>query len=139
MESEFAIGIDLGTTNSCIGVWRDNKVEIISNADGMPTTPSQVAFTKDCHLVGQAAVNQAHRNAKNTVYGSKRLIGMKYNDAALKDDLSNWPFAVEQGAGNKPMIKVQFKGEEKYMQPEQISGFILQKMKETAEKFLNEN
>ena len=103
---EYPIGIDLGTTNSCIGVWRDNKVEIISNSDGKPTTPSQVAFTKDCHYVGQAAVNQAHRNAKNTVYGSKRLIGMKMTDAAIQEDLKNWPFTVEAGAGQKPMIKV---------------------------------
>jgi molecular chaperone DnaK (HSP70) len=73
------------------------------------------------------------------VYGSKRLIGMKYNDQALAKDLSNWPFTVEQGAGQKPMIKVKFKNEDKHFQAEQISGFILQKLKETAERFLNEN
>jgi len=78
--NQYAIGIDLGTTNSCIGVWRDDKVEIIINFEGCPTTPSQVAFTKDTFLVGQSALNQAHRNAKNTVSNSKRLIGMKFND-----------------------------------------------------------
>ena len=78
--NQIAIGIDLGTTNSCIGVWKDQKVEIINNFEGKPTTPSYVAFCKDHHLVGQGAVNQAHRNAENTVNNAKRLIGMKYSD-----------------------------------------------------------
>ena len=80
----YAIGIDLGTTNSCIGVWRDNKVEIIINFEGRSTTPSQVAFNKNCYLVGQSAINQAHRNAKNTVSNSKRLIGMKFSDQQIQ-------------------------------------------------------
>lgn len=131
-----AIGIDLGTTNSCIGVWRDEKVEIINNFEGLPTTPSYVAFCADHHKVGQGAVNQAHRNADNTIYDAKRLIGRKFSDPEIQEDVKMWSFTVEQGSGDKPLIKVKYKNEDKYYHAEQISAFILSKMKEIAEKFV---
>lgn len=138
METEFAIGIDLGTTNSCIGVWKDDKVEIINNFEGKPTTPSYVAFCKDHHKVGQGAVNQAHRNGneKCTIYDAKRLIGRKFSDAFVQQDIKNWSFDVVSGAGDKPLIKVNYQGEDKFYHAEQISALILAKMKEVAEKFV---
>lgn len=137
--TQFAIGIDLGTTNSCIGVWSNEgngKVEIINNFEGQPTTPSYVAFCTDHHKVGQGAINQAHRNAENTVYDAKRLIGRKFSDPEIQEDMKIWSFAVAQGAGDKPLIKVTHKKEEKFYHAEQISAFILAKMKEIAEKFV---
>lgn len=126
MEStEYAIGIDLGTTYSCIGVWKDDKVEIINNFEGKPTTPSYVAFTKDHQKVGQGAVNQAHRNAENTVFDAKRLIGRKFSDRDVQEDMKKWSFSVTQGAGDKPLIAVNYKGQVQQYHAEQISGFIL--------------
>ena len=134
-----SVGIDLGTTYSCVGVWQQDRVEIIANDQGNRTTPSYVAFNDTERLVGDAAKNQTAMNPINTVFDAKRLIGRKFQDAAVQDDIKHWPFKVKAGADQKPMIEVQYKGETKDFQPEQISSMILVKMKETAEAFLGKD
>jgi len=114
----------------------NDKVEIVSNDQGLNTTPSYVAFTADERLIGDAAKNQTARNPTNTVFDAKRLIGRKYSEKSVQDDIKLWPFKVESGADEKPMIVVQYKGETKKFQAEQISSMVLQKMKEIAENFL---
>jgi heat shock 70kDa protein 1/2/6/8 len=131
-----SIGIDLGTTYSCVGVWQNDKVEIVANDQGLNTTPSYVAFTEEERLIGDAAKNQAARNPVNTVFDAKRLIGRKFSEKTVQDDIKLWPFKVESGAGEKPMIVVKFKGEQKKFQAEEISSMILIKMKEIAEAYL---
>jgi L1 cell adhesion molecule like protein len=133
---DVAIGIDLGTTYSCVGVWKGAGVEIISNDAGKRTMPSCVAYTDSERLVGDAAMNQAAMNPTNTVFDAKRLIGRLYDDPALKQDLEHWPFDVIHNDEFKPLIKVEFKGEEKILTPEEVSAAVLIKMKETAEVFL---
>ena len=132
-----AIGIDLGTTYSCVAVWKNDKVEIITNDQGNNTTPSYVAFTEEERLIGDAAKNQVARNPKNTVFDAKRLIGRKFADKIVQDDIKLWPFKVEQGPGDKPLIAVQFKGENKKFQAEEISSMVLTKMKEIGEAYLS--
>merc|ERR1712086_29959 len=131
-----AIGIDLGTTFSCVGVWKEDGVVIIPNAEGHRTTPSIVAFTDTERLIGDAARNQIARNPKNTVFDAKRLIGRLANDASLKEDIERWPFKVVAGPDGKAMIEVTFKGEKKRMHPEEVSAMVLTKMKQTAEAFV---
>jgi len=132
------IGIDLGTTFSCVGVWQNDSVTIIENSEGKRTTPSFVAFTDAERLVGEAAKNQASRNPANTVYDAKRLIGRKIQDPAVQQDMRNWPFKIVRGKGDKPMIEVTHQGEVKRFHPEEISAMVLQKMKETAEAHLGQ-
>jgi heat shock protein 1/8 len=132
-----AIGIDLGTTYSCVGAWLNDRVEIIANDQGNRTTPSYVAFTETERLVGDAAKNQVARNPTNTVFDAKRLIGRKFQDPTVQKDMTHWPFKVEGGSDGKPQILVKFKGETKKFHPEEISAMVLVKMKETAEAFLN--
>ena len=136
MSSIPAIGIDLGTTYSCVGVWQNDRVEIIANDQGNRTTPSYVSFTDEERLVGDAAKNSASSNPKNTVFDAKRLLGRKFDDSAVKADMKHWPFTVLEGANEKPMIEVTYKGEKKRFQPEEISAAVLQKMKATAEAYL---
>ena len=136
MAFEGAIGIDLGTTYSCVGVWQNERVEIISNDQGNRTTPSYVAFSDTERLIGDAAKNQVALNPTNTVFDAKRLIGRKFTDSAVQSDMKHWPFKVISGAGDKPMIEIQFKGETKKFQPEEISSMVLTKMKEIAEAYL---
>jgi heat shock protein 1/8 len=107
------VGIDLGTTYSCVGVWINDKVEIIANDQGLNTTPSYVAFTEEERLIGDAAKNQVARNPQNTVFDAKRLIGRKHSDKTVQDDIKLWPFKVISGPGEKPLIQVVFKGETK--------------------------
>jgi len=130
-----AIGIDLGTTYSCVGVWQHGKVEIIANEQGNRTTPSYVAFNDTERLVGDAAKGQAAMNAENTVFDAKRLIGRKFQDPLVQQDMKHWPFTVKSDGG-KPTIHVQHKHERKQFKPEEISSMVLSKMKETAEAYL---
>lgn len=130
-----AVGIDLGTTNSCIAVFQNDKVEIIANDQGNRTTPSYVAFNDSERLIGDAAKNQVAMNPKNTVFDAKRLIGRKYNDSAIQDNLKHFPYSIVN-KDSKPMIQVEYKGEEKTFSPEEISSMVLVKMKEIAESYL---
>jgi len=127
-----AIGIDLGTTYSCVGVWQNDRVEIIPNDQGNRTTPSYVAFTSEERLIGDAAKNQAAMNPKYTVFDAKRLIGRRFDDPEVKADMKHWPFEVIDKDGS-PSIKVEYQGEEKIFSPAEISAMVLVKLKETAE------
>merc|ERR1711988_220753 len=130
-----AVGIDLGTTYSCVGIWQNDRVEIIANDQGNRTTPSYVAFTDTERLIGDAAKNQCAMNPMNTVFDAKRLIGRKFNDPVVQSDMKHWPFKCVAGPGDKPQIRVNYKGEEKTFFAEEISSMVLTKMKETAEAF----
>jgi L1 cell adhesion molecule like protein len=130
-----AIGIDLGTTYSCVGIWQNDRVEIIANDQGNRTTPSYVAFTESERLIGDAAKNQVAMNPSNTVFDAKRLIGRKFNEDSVQSDMKHWPFKVV-AKGDKPYIEVQYKGETKQFAPEEISAMVLTKMRETAEAYL---
>lgn len=129
------IGIDLGTTNSCVSIMDGSQPRVIENAEGARTTPSIVAFTENERLVGQPAKRQAVTNPENTVFGVKRLVGRRYDDAHLKKDMKNLPFKVLNGGNGDAWVEAQ--GEQ--FSPSQISAFILQKMKETAESYLGED
>ncbi|KAL1584736.1 Heat shock 70 kDa protein [Cladosporium halotolerans] len=130
-----AIGIDLGTTYSCVGIFRDDRIEIIANDQGNRTTPSFVAFTDTERLIGDSAKNQVAMNPHNTVFDAKRLIGRKFADAEVQADMKHFPFKVIEKSG-KPVCQVEFKGETKDFTPEEISSMILTKMRETAESYL---
>ncbi|OWR50052.1 Heat shock protein 1A/1B [Danaus plexippus plexippus] len=130
-----AVGIDLGTTFSCVGVFQHGKVEIIANEQGNRTTPSYVAFNDTERLIGDSAKNQIAMNPKNTVFDAKRLIGRKFNDPKIQQDMRLWPFEVISDGGN-PKIVVEYKGEKRKFTPEEISSMVLSKMKEIAETYL---
>lgn len=130
-----AVGIDLGTTYSCVGVFQHGKVEIIANDQGNRTTPSYVAFSETERLIGDAAKNQVAMNPTNTIFDAKRLIGRKFDDSTVQMDMKHWPFTVFSADG-KPKIEVLYKDEKKAFFPEEISSMVLTKMKETAEAFL---
>jgi len=130
-----AIGIDLGTTYSCVGVFQHGKVEIIANDQGNRTTPSYVAFTDTERLIGDAAKNQVAMNPVNTIFDAKRLIGRKFGDDTVQSDMKHWSFQVISDNG-KPKLQVEYKGEDKTFTPEEISSMVLVKMKETAEAYL---
>ncbi|MFS7957490.1 putative Heat shock protein 70 family [Helianthus anomalus] len=131
-----AIGIDLGTTYSCVAVWQHNRVEIIANDQGNRTTPSYVAFNETERLVGDGAKNQAAYNPTNTIFDVKRLIGRRASDKIVQDDMKLWPFKVVAGKGDKPKIVVTYKNEIKEFAAEEISSMVLAKMKGIAETFL---
>ena len=133
-----AIGIDLGTTYSCVGVWRDNRCEIIANDQGNRTTPSYVAFNETERLIGDAAKNQCAQNPENTIFDAKRLIGRKFDDVQLQSDIKHFPFKVKSGKNSKPVIEVSYKNEKKEYEAEQISSMVLTKMKETAESYIGD-
>lgn len=133
---EFAIGIDLGTTFSCAAVVKDGKIQVIANELGYDTTPSFVAFTDYGRLVGQNAEKQMIIDPKNTVFDVKRLIGRKFSDAIVQNDMKYWPFNVVQ-VGEMPAIQVTDKGQELKLFAEQISSMVLGKLKDAAEKFLD--
>jgi heat shock 70kDa protein 1/2/6/8 len=132
-----AIGIDLGTTYSCVGWWKDNRCEIIANDQGNRTTPSYVGFTNSERIVGDGAKNQASSNPENTVFDAKRLIGRDFDDKTLQSDLKHFPFNVIE-KNKKPMIQVEYNNELKEYHPEEISSMILTKMKEIAENYIGE-
>ncbi|MFS8013978.1 putative Heat shock protein 70 family [Helianthus anomalus] len=132
-----AIGIDLGTTYSCVAVWKHNRVEIIANDQGNRTTPSVVAFVDGERLIGDGAKNQVALNPANTVFDAKRLIGRRFNDFKVLENLKLWPFKVIQGPVDTPKIVVTHKaGQQKEFSPKEISSMVLGKMKETAEAYL---
>ena len=129
-------GIDLGTTYSCVGVFKNGRVEIIPNDQGNRITPSYVAFTDEGErLIGDAAKNQLTTNPENTVFDAKRLIGRTFDDPNVQHDMKFWPFKVVNRS-NKPHVAINIKGEEKLFAPEEISAMVLVKMKEIAEAYL---
>jgi molecular chaperone DnaK (HSP70) len=136
------IGIDLGTTYSCVAVWKNGRVEICPNEQGNRITPSYVAWTQGTsdsqRLVGDAAKNQAASNPINTVFDVKRLIGRKFSDESCQKDAKLFPFKVVGAKGDKPMVEVEVGTEKKQFAPEEVSAMILSKMKEIAESFLGE-
>ena len=136
MSKKVAIGIDLGTTYSCVGWWKDNRCDIISNDQGNRTTPSFVAFTDTERLIGDGAKNQASQNPENTVYDAKRLIGRKFSDPIVQGEIKTFPFKVVSGNDDKPKIVVNYKEEEKQYHPEEISSMVLTKMKTIAESYI---
>ena len=138
MDNNIAIGIDLGTTYSCVAVWKDNQVEIIANDQGLRTTPSYVAFTDSERLIGQSAKNQSGNNPVNTIYDAKRLIGRKFSEKGTQSDIKHFPFEVKPDSEDRPIINVNYKNERKTFKPEEISAMVLTKMKEIAEDYLGE-
>ncbi|KAJ7078855.1 heat shock protein 70 family [Mycena belliarum] len=132
------IGIDLGTTYSCVGVQRGGRVEIIANDQGSRITPSWVSFTENERLVGDSAKNALHSNPTNTVFDAKRLIGRQMDDKDMTEDIKHFPFQVKGGKNGKPSITVHYQGEDRQFSPEEISAMVLVKMKETAEAYLGE-
>ncbi|XP_017224621.2 heat shock cognate 70 kDa protein [Daucus carota subsp. sativus] len=135
-KNEVAVGIDLGTTYSCVGVWQNDRVEIIANDQGNRTTPSYVAFTDTERFIGDAARNQSALNLVNTVFDAKRLIGRRFCDSTVQSDMKLWPFKVVGDNGDKPKIVVNYKGEERRFSPEELSSMVLLKMKEIAEEYI---
>ncbi|KAJ0829513.1 putative Heat shock protein 70 family [Helianthus annuus] len=131
-----AIGIDLGTTYSCVAVWKHNRIEIIPNDQGNRTTPSAVAFVDGERIIGDGAKNQVAMNPANTVFDSKRLIGRKFSDSEVQKDVKLWPFKVIKGPSDTPKIVVTYNGKKREFLAEEISSMILGKMKETAEAYL---
>merc|ERR1711998_158785 len=129
-----AAGIDLGTTYSCVGIWQNDRVEIIANDQGNRTTPSYMAFTDTERLIGDAAKNQCAMNPINTIFDAKRLIGRKFDDPVVQSDMKHWPFKIVSDSGT-PKIQVDYKGETKTFAAEEISSMVLTKMKETAAAF----
>ena len=132
-----AIGIDLGTTYSAVGIWKDNRCEIIANSQGNRTTPSHVAFTDDERIIGDAAKNQANANPENSIYDAKRLIGRDFNDPVVQAEMKLFPFKIINN-NNKPEIQVKYKNENKQFKPEEVSSMVLGYMKEQAENYLGE-
>eukprot|EP00736_Rhodelphis_marinus_P009134 Rmarinus@m.895 len=133
-----AVGIDLGTTYSCVGVFQHDRVEIIANDQGNRTTPSYVAFTDTERLIGDAAKNQVAINPLNTVFDAKRLIGRKFNEPSVQSDMKHFPFKIVP-EGDKPMIEVDYKSETQRFAPEQISSMVLTKMRDIATDYLGTN
>ncbi|XP_076914047.1 heat shock cognate 70 kDa protein-like [Bidens hawaiensis] len=131
-----AIGIGLGTTYSCVAVWKHNRIEIIPNDQGNRTTPSCVAFADKERLIGDGANNQQAMNPANTIFDAKRLIGRRFSDSKVQEDIKLWPFKVIKGNSDTPKIVVTYKGQKMEFLAQEISSMILGKMKESAEAYL---
>ena len=136
MEITYHIGIDLGTTYSCIAVYRNKNVDIIPNELSERTTPSVVCFTPYDILVGRKAKNQITKNYKNTIYDAKRLIGHRYSDEVVQNDKKNWPFTLAKDENDRPQIEASYKGDTMYFYAEEISALVLTNLKNSAEKYL---
>ena len=134
---DYVIGIDLGTTNSCVGVWKNGKAEIIADSQGNRIIPSYVSFTKDQRLIGAAAKKQITKNIKNTIYDAKRLIGRNYSDEHVQEDMKLYPFKIiKDPKEDRPLIEVIYKGEKKAFLPQEISAMILSQLKNQSEEYL---
>ena len=133
---DLAVGIDLGTTYSCVAVRRFDRTEIIENSSGNRITPSQVAFANNERFIGDAARNQSALNYQNTIYGVKRLIGRRFSDPTVQADIKTWPFKVVKGSDDRPKVQVSYRGETRTFFPEEISSMVLDNIKETAETYL---
>jgi heat shock protein 1/8 len=138
MSESIAIGIDLGTTYSCVGVWRNGQCEIIANSQGSRTTPSWVSFSDDERLVGDSAKISSTSNPTNTIYDIKRFMGRKFSDPIVQEEIKRVPYKVIKTDGDRIKVEVNYKGETKQFSPEEISAMILLNMKETAEAFLGQ-
>ena len=132
------VGVDLGTTYSCVAIFKNGAVEIIANDQGNRVTPSYVAFTDSERLVGDAAKTQAALNPANTVYDAKRLIGRRYSDKHVQEDMKLWPFRVVEQPGGKPAIQVKANGKTTTLTPQEVSAMVLGKMRDTAEAYLSQ-
>ena len=128
---EYAMGIDLGTGNSVVGVWKNNKVEIVADSEGNRIMPSYVSFTETERIIGNGAKTLAGSNPENTIFNAKRFIGRNYDDKVIQDELKHFPFKVIN-KDNKPYFEVMYKNEKKHYSPEQIGAMILSKCKENA-------
>lgn len=137
MSNNICIGVDLGTVNSVVAIFQNDRVEIIANEQGNRTTPSYVSFTSEERLIGDAAKQQCAGNPKNTIFDAKRLIGRRFDDASVQDVMKHWPFKVAN-LGGKPKVEVEFKGETKQFLPEEIGAMVLTKMKQIAESYLGQ-
>jgi len=135
-DQEIAIGIDLGTTYSCVSVFKNNTVEVIANAQGNRTTPSWVSFRDSERLIGDPAKSVASSNPSNTIYDIKRLMGRNFDDPIVQQELKTLPYKIVSTEGGKCKVEVQYKGETRQFSPEEISAMILSYMKETAEAYL---
>ena len=135
-ESTTPIGIDLGTSFSCVAAWINNRVEIIPNDMGERTTPSYVSFSQHEKLIGSAALNQAARNPTNTIFDARRLIGRNYNDDAIQSDIAFWPFSLKSLANGRPVIEVTFKNEKKSLYAEEIMCLLIKYLKKMAENYI---
>jgi heat shock protein 1/8 len=136
--SKICVGCDLGTTYSAVAIWQNQKVEVLPNSQGNRTTPSYVAFTDEERLVGDSAKNQSSMNPINTIYDAKRLIGRKFSDPIVQEDMKSWPFKVVDDGSDRPQIVVEYKNETKKFYAEEISAMVLTHMKEVAEAYLGE-
>ena len=134
----FCAGMDLATTYCCVGLWQNDRVEILASESGARSIPSYVAFTDTDRLVGEAAKSQAAGNTANTIYDAKRLIGRKFSDPLVQEDIKRYPFKVVGDASDRPQIVVQTKDGEKKFYPEEISAMLLQKMKQMVESYVGQ-
>ena len=130
-KEEVVIGIDLGTTYSCVAIWRNGKPEVVPNEFGERTTPSVISFDKNEILISNAAKNKN----ENIIYDAKRLIGRSYDDKEIQEDMKYWPFTINKDDNNKPLIEVEYNGKTDNYYPEEISAMILLKLKKNAEDF----
>jgi len=138
MSEDFAIGIDLGTTYSCVSIWRNNQCEIIANSQGNRTTPSWVSFRDDERLIGDAAKSLAASNPSNTIYDIKRFMGRKFDDPIVQEEIKRVPYKVVRGDNDRIKVEVMYQNQTKQFSPEEISAMILSHMKEIAESFLGQ-
>lgn len=140
MSKALAIGIDLGTSYSGVGVWQNGKVNIISNDMGKKTTPSYVAFTDKVRFIGNEAKIQIERNSNNTIFNALRLIGRKFNDEEIQEDIKYWPFKViKDPKSDRPLVQITYQKTEKKLYVEEICAMILQELKKTVEDFLEKD